>query len=119
MALSKSADQRAGTLQASQERANTPTARALKTAAQYGNGSSEEALGWLLLSQHSVHRGFGSPLRNLVQTAQALTHNGAAVGVAAVGAAFLAESLILGWRLVRYSRTTGPIVPRGSVLSRK
>ncbi len=38
--------------------------------------------------------------------------NGAAVGVAAVGAAFLAEVLILGWRLIRYSRSTGPIFPR-------
>ena len=38
--------------------------------------------------------------------------NGAAVGVAAVGAAFLAEVLILGWRLTQYSRTTGPIFPR-------
>jgi len=40
--------------------------------------------------------------------------NGAAVGVAAVGAAFLAEALILGWRVTRYSRTTGPIFPRES-----
>lgn len=38
--------------------------------------------------------------------------NGAAVGVAAVGCAFLAEVLILGWRVTRYSRTTGPIFPR-------
>lgn len=38
--------------------------------------------------------------------------NGAAVGVAAVGAAFLAEALILGWRVARYSRTTGPLFPR-------
>lgn len=38
--------------------------------------------------------------------------NGAAVGVAAVGFAFLAEVLILGWRLLRYSRTTGPLFPR-------
>jgi O-antigen/teichoic acid export membrane protein len=38
--------------------------------------------------------------------------NGAAVGVAAVGAAFLAEALILGWRVTRYHRTTGPIFPR-------
>ncbi len=38
--------------------------------------------------------------------------NGAAVGVAAVGFAFLAEVLILGWRLMRYSRTTGPLFPR-------
>ena len=38
--------------------------------------------------------------------------NGAAVGVAAVGAAFLAEALILGWRLVHYHRTVGPIFPR-------
>lgn len=38
--------------------------------------------------------------------------NGAAVGVAAIGCAFLAEVLILGWRLVRYSRTAGPLFPR-------
>lgn len=38
--------------------------------------------------------------------------NGAAVGVAAIGCAFLAEVLILGWRLMRYSRTTGPLFPR-------
>jgi len=38
--------------------------------------------------------------------------NGAAIGVAAIGAAFLAEALILGWRLVYYSRETGPIFPR-------
>ena len=38
--------------------------------------------------------------------------NGAAVGVAAVGFAFLAEVLILGWRLKRYSRTAGALFPR-------
>jgi Na+-driven multidrug efflux pump len=38
--------------------------------------------------------------------------NGAAIGVAAIGAAFLAEALILGWRLVYYSREAGPIFPR-------
>jgi O-antigen/teichoic acid export membrane protein len=38
--------------------------------------------------------------------------NGAAVGVAAVGAAFLAEALILGWRVARYTRTAGPLFPR-------
>jgi progressive ankylosis protein len=38
--------------------------------------------------------------------------NGAAVGVAAIGAAFLAEVLILGSRLIRYTRTTGPLFPR-------
>jgi O-antigen/teichoic acid export membrane protein len=37
--------------------------------------------------------------------------NGAAVGVAAIGAAFLAEALVLGWRLRQYSRSTGPIFP--------
>ena len=37
--------------------------------------------------------------------------NGAAVGVAAVGCAFLAEVLILGWQVRLYSRTTGPIFP--------
>ena len=37
--------------------------------------------------------------------------NGAAVGVAAVGAAFLAEALLLGWRLTRYIATKGPIFP--------
>ncbi len=38
--------------------------------------------------------------------------NGAAVGVAAVGCAFMAEVLILGWRVRLYSRSTGPIFPR-------
>lgn len=38
--------------------------------------------------------------------------NGAAVGVAAVGCAFLAEALILGWTVRLYSRTSGPIFPR-------
>ena len=37
--------------------------------------------------------------------------NGAAVGVAAVGCAFLAEVLILGWQVRLYSRTAGPIFP--------
>ena len=37
--------------------------------------------------------------------------NGAAVGVAAVGFAFLAEVLILGWRVHIYNRTAGPIFP--------
>jgi len=37
--------------------------------------------------------------------------NGAAVGVAAIGAAFLAEAIVLGWRLRQYSRSTGPIFP--------
>lgn len=37
--------------------------------------------------------------------------NGAAVGVAAIGAAFLAEALILGWRLVHHSRRRGPLFP--------
>jgi Na+-driven multidrug efflux pump len=38
--------------------------------------------------------------------------NGAAVGVAAIGAAFLAETLILGWQVMRLSRSRGPIFPR-------
>lgn len=38
--------------------------------------------------------------------------NGAAVGVAAVGAAFVAETLILGWQVVRFSRSEGPLFPR-------
>jgi Na+-driven multidrug efflux pump len=38
--------------------------------------------------------------------------NGAAVGVAAVGAAFLAESLILGWRLLYFARSGEPMFPR-------
>ncbi len=38
--------------------------------------------------------------------------NGAAVGVAAVGCAFLAEVLILGWQVRLYSRSTGPIFSR-------
>jgi Na+-driven multidrug efflux pump len=38
--------------------------------------------------------------------------NGAAVGVAAIGAAFFAETLILGWQVVRFSRSSGPLFPR-------
>lgn len=38
--------------------------------------------------------------------------NGAAVGVAAVGCAFLAEVLILGWTVRLHNRTAGPIFPR-------
>ncbi len=38
--------------------------------------------------------------------------NGAAVGVAAVGGAFLAEALILGWRVAHYSRMRTAIFPR-------
>lgn len=38
--------------------------------------------------------------------------NGAAVGVAAIGAAFLAEAVILGWRVLLYSREDGPLFPR-------
>ena len=38
--------------------------------------------------------------------------NGAAVGVAAIGAAFLAESLILGWEVARFARSSGRIFPR-------
>ncbi len=37
--------------------------------------------------------------------------NGAAVGVAAVGCALLAEALILGWRVALYRRTAGPLFP--------
>jgi Na+-driven multidrug efflux pump len=40
------------------------------------------------------------------------TLNGAAVGVAAVGAAFLTEALILGVRLVQCYRETGPLFPQ-------
>ena len=42
--------------------------------------------------------------------------NGAAVGVAAVGAAFVAETLILGWQVARFSRSKGPIFPREAQL---
>jgi hypothetical protein len=35
--------------------------------------------------------------------------NGAAVGVAAVGAAFLTEAAILGWRLAYFRRQTAPL----------
>ena len=38
--------------------------------------------------------------------------NGAAVGVAAVGAAFLTEALILGLRLIYCNREAGPLFPR-------
>jgi len=41
--------------------------------------------------------------------------NGAAVGVAAVGGAFLAEALILGWRVAHYSRLRAAIFPREKV----
>jgi Na+-driven multidrug efflux pump len=37
--------------------------------------------------------------------------NGAAVGVAAIGCAFLAEALILGWRVNKHRRSSGPIFP--------
>ena len=47
-------------------------------------------------------------------TLVAPTLNGAAVGVAAVGAAFLAEALILGWRLAYFNRSVGPLFPRES-----
>jgi Na+-driven multidrug efflux pump len=40
--------------------------------------------------------------------------NGAAVGVAAIGAAFLAEALILGWRVFYYARSREAIFPRGT-----
>jgi Na+-driven multidrug efflux pump len=40
--------------------------------------------------------------------------NGAAVGVAAVGAAFLTEALILGLRLVHFNREAGALFPRES-----
>jgi hypothetical protein len=40
--------------------------------------------------------------------------NGAAVGVAAVGAAFLTEALILGLRLVHFNRKAGALFPRES-----
>ena len=38
--------------------------------------------------------------------------NGAAVGVAAVGAAFMTEALLLGLRLIYCNRETGPLFPR-------
>jgi Na+-driven multidrug efflux pump len=41
--------------------------------------------------------------------------NGAAVGVAAIGGAFLAEALILGWLVIRYSGGAQPIFPRESL----
>lgn len=37
--------------------------------------------------------------------------NGAAVGVAAIGAAFLAEATILGWHVRKHYRGDGPIFP--------
>jgi len=37
--------------------------------------------------------------------------NGAAVGVAAIGAAFLAEAAILGWHVRLHHRSSGPIFP--------
>ena len=38
--------------------------------------------------------------------------NGAAVGVAAIGAAFLSEALILGWRVAYYARSKGALFPQ-------
>ena len=38
--------------------------------------------------------------------------NGAAVGVAAIGCAFLSEVLILGWCVKLHSRSAGPIFPQ-------
>jgi Na+-driven multidrug efflux pump len=38
--------------------------------------------------------------------------NGAAVGVAAIGAAFVVETLILGWQVARFNRSHGAIFPR-------
>lgn len=38
--------------------------------------------------------------------------NGAAIGVAAVGCAYLSEVLILGWRVRRHAQGSGPIFPR-------
>lgn len=37
--------------------------------------------------------------------------NGAVVGVAAIGFAFLAEALLLGWQVSRYSAAPGPLFP--------
>ncbi len=37
--------------------------------------------------------------------------NGAAVGVAAIAAAYFAEALILGWRLAQHRRVAGPLFP--------
>jgi progressive ankylosis protein len=44
--------------------------------------------------------------------------NGAAVGVTAVGAAFLTESLILGWRLLHFKRKTGSLFAGESATNR-
>jgi O-antigen/teichoic acid export membrane protein len=38
--------------------------------------------------------------------------NGAMVGIAAIGAAFLAEALLLGWQVRKYSAAKGPLFPR-------
>jgi O-antigen/teichoic acid export membrane protein len=45
-------------------------------------------------------------------TLVAPTLNGAMVGIAAIGAAFLAEALLLGWQVRKYSATKGPLFPR-------
>jgi len=37
--------------------------------------------------------------------------NGAVVGIAAVGCAFLAEALLLGWQVSRYNMAAGPLFP--------
>jgi len=38
--------------------------------------------------------------------------NGAMVGIAAIGTAFLAEALLLGWHVRKYSAAKGPLFPR-------
>ena len=45
-------------------------------------------------------------------TLVAPTLNGAVVGVAAIGCAFLSEALVLGWQVARYSRAAGPMFPQ-------
>lgn len=48
-------------------------------------------------------------------TLVAPTMNGAMIGVAAIGAAFLAEALLLGWQVRRYAAVKGPLFPREAV----
>lgn len=43
--------------------------------------------------------------------------NGAAVGVAAIGAAFIAETAILGWQVMRFNRSGAPIFPREKAMA--
>ena len=72
----------------------------------------------LLSAMRKTHAIAGSAIIRLMVviavgsvTLHAPTLNGAAVGIAAIGCAYLSEVGILGWRLMLYSRETGPLFP--------